>query len=30
MDAGDRELFRHLMAKATAMLADAAGLAVEG
>ena len=30
MDAGDRELFRHLMAKATAMLENAAGLAAEG
>ena len=30
MDAGDPELFRHLMAKATVMLEDAAGLAAEG
>lgn len=30
MDADDRELFRHLMAKATVMLEDAAGLAAEG
>ncbi len=30
MDADDRELFRHLMARATVMLEDAAGLAVEG
>ena len=30
MDANDRELFRHLMAKATSMLEDAAGLAAEG
>ena len=30
MDADDRELFRHLMAKATAVLEDAAALAAEG
>lgn len=30
MDADDRELFRHLMVKATVMLEDAAGLAAEG
>lgn len=30
MDAGDRELFCHLMAKATSMLEDAATLAAEG
>ena len=30
MDAGDRELFCHLMAKATVMLEDVAGLAAEG
>ena len=30
MDADDRELFRHLMAKATSMLEDATGLATEG
>ena len=29
MDADDRELFRHLMAKATAVLEDAAALAME-
>ena len=30
MDADDRELFCHLMAKATAMLEDAASTAAEG
>ena len=30
MDADDRELFRHLMAKANVMLEDAAALAAEG
>ena len=30
MDAGDEELFCHLMAKATIMLEDAAGRAAEG